>query len=160
MRMAEYLKLLRNIGHQGFTLIELMVVVAIIGTLAAIATPNYLGYIETAKLSKVIAYLRVVELAAYSFQADYSRFPDTLVEAGLGNPVDPWGNPYVYYPMSNVPAKVKIRKDKSLHPVNTDFDLYSMGKDGKSVAPFTAKASQDDIVRVNDGAYFGLVANY
>jgi hypothetical protein len=35
-----------------------------------------------------------------------------------------------------------------------------MGKDGESVAPFTAKASQDDIVRIGDGAYIGLVANY
>jgi general secretion pathway protein G len=154
------LKLSRNIGQQGFTLIELMVVVAIIGTLGAIAVPNYLGYIETAKFSKVIADLKGVELAAFSFQAENGRFPATLVEAGLGNPVDPWGNPYVYYPMDNVPAGVKVRKDKSLHPVNTDFDLYSMGKDGKSVAPFTAKASQDDIVRVNDGAYIGLVATY
>jgi general secretion pathway protein G len=44
--------------------------------------------------------------------------------------------------------------------VSTDFDLYSMGKDGKSVAPFTAQASQDDVVRANDGAFVGLVANY
>ena len=154
------MKLSRNIGQQGFTLIELMVVVAIIGTLAAIAVPNYLGYLETAKFSQVIADLKGVELAAFSFQAENGRFPATLVEAGLGNPVDPWGNPYVYYPLSNVPKGLKVRKDKSLHPVNTDFDLYSMGADGKSVAPFTAKASQDDIVRVNDGAYIGLVANY
>jgi len=45
-------------------------------------------------------------------------------------------------------------------PVNTDFDLYSMGKDGKSRAPFTAKASHDDIVRANDGKFIGLVSEY
>ena len=150
----------RDIGQKGFTLIELMIVVAIIGTLASIAIPNYTSYIERAKITKIIAEFKVIETAAYAFKADNNRFPDTLAEAGIGNPVDQWGNPYVYYPMDNVPKGVKIRKDKSLHPVNTDFELYSIGADGKSVAPFTAKASQDDIVRANNGAYIGLVANY
>ncbi len=45
-------------------------------------------------------------------------------------------------------------------PVNTDYDLYSMGKDGKSTSPFTAKASQDDIVRANNGGFLGLVSDY
>lgn len=53
-----------------------------------------------------------------------------------------------------------LRKDHALVPVNTDFDLYSKGKDGKSQSPFTAKASKDDIVRANNGGFFGLVANY
>ena len=79
----------------------------------------------------------------------------TLVEAGLGNPIDPWGNPYRYVPVDSVP-KGQLRKDKALVPVNTDYDLYSMGADGKSQAPFTAKASQDDIVRAKDGAFVGL----
>ncbi len=135
-------------------------VVAIIATLASIAIPNYISYIERAKITKIIVEFKVIESAVYAFRVDNDRFPDTLAEAGIGNPVDQWGNPYVYYPMDKVPKGVKIRKDKSLHPVNTDFELYSMGADGKSVAPFTAKASQDDIVRANNGAYIGLVANY
>jgi general secretion pathway protein G len=44
--------------------------------------------------------------------------------------------------------------------VNTDFDLYSKGKDGKSKIPFTAKASRDDIVRANNGRYIGPVSDY
>jgi general secretion pathway protein G len=154
------LKLLKTIGHKGFTLIELMIVIAIIGTLAAIVIPNYISYRERAKITRAIADIRVFEGAAYAFLVDHNRFPDTLTEAGLGNPVDPWGHLYVYYPIDNVPKGVKVRKDKSLHPVNTDFDLYSLGADGKSVAPFTAKASQDDIVRANNGAFVGLVENY
>lgn len=154
------MKLSKNIDHKGFTLIELMVAIAIIGTLAAIAMPNYLSYIDKENITKVIVEFKRIEAAAHTFKAINDRFPDTLIEAGLGNLTDPWGNLYVYYPIDNVPVGVKIRKNKSLHPVNTDFDLYSMGEDGKSVAPFTAKASQDDIVRANDGAYLGLVENY
>ena len=45
-------------------------------------------------------------------------------------------------------------------PVNSDYDLYSMGQDRGSVPAFTAKASQDDIVRANDGAYVGLASEF
>jgi general secretion pathway protein G len=54
----------------------------------------------------------------------------------------------------------QCRKDKFLHPINTDYDLYSMGVDGKSAKPITAQPSQDDIIRINDGAYIGLVSKY
>ena len=45
-------------------------------------------------------------------------------------------------------------------PINTDFDLYSMGPDGKSVAPLTAAFSQDDVVRANDGSFIGVAKDY
>ena len=57
--------------------------------------------------------------------------------------------------MSTVKGKGKLRKDKFLVPLNSDYDLYSMGPDGKSVPPLTAKASRDDILRANDGEFFG-----
>ena len=53
-----------------------------------------------------------------------------------------------------------MRTDKSLVPVNSDFDLYSMGKDGISKAPFTAKESRDDIVRARNGNFYGPVSGY
>ncbi len=77
--------------------------------------------------------------------------------------LDPYGNPYQYLP---APVDVddkgwnNMRKDHSLHPVNNDFDLYSMGEDGKSVLPFTGKSSRDDIVRANNGKYIGPVSGY
>jgi general secretion pathway protein G len=54
----------------------------------------------------------------------------------------------------------QMRKDKNMVPINTDFDLYSMGKDGESVLPLTAKKSQDDIVRASNGAFVGLGSDY
>lgn len=54
----------------------------------------------------------------------------------------------------------KKRKDKSLHPLNTDYDLYSMGPDGRSVSPLTAKASRDDIIRANNGGFIGVAEDY
>ncbi|HNS56268.1 MAG TPA: hypothetical protein PKO34_04360, partial [Smithellaceae bacterium] len=52
------------------------------------------------------------------------------------------------------------RKDRFLVPVNSDFDLYSMGPDGVSTLALTAKNSRDDIIRANDGAYIGTAAGY
>ena len=54
----------------------------------------------------------------------------------------------------------KPRKDHFLHPISSDFDLYSMGKDGETVAPLTAQKSHDDVIRASDGAFYGLAANF
>lgn len=134
-------------------------VMAILATLAAIAIPNFLSYRERAQIVRAISDINGIERGILAFVVDNNRLPSTLAEAGLGSPSDPWGNPYRYYPVDSVP-KGKLRKDKAMVPVNTDYDLYSMGADGKSQAPFTAKASQDDIVRANNGAFVGLAKHF
>jgi general secretion pathway protein G len=52
------------------------------------------------------------------------------------------------------------RKDLALVPINTDFDLYSKGRDGATQPPLTAASSRDDIVRANDGQFIGLASGY
>jgi general secretion pathway protein G len=155
-------------GYYGFTLLETMIVVAIIGVLAAIATPTLFTYRTKAKIALAIAEIRIIELEIKEYLIKWDRLPDSLGEVKLGNIEDPWGNPYQYLKLDEEAGdkkgkgekEGKPRKDHFLVPVNSDFDLYSMGKDGKSVAPFTAKASRDDIVRANDGRYVGLASEY
>lgn len=53
-----------------------------------------------------------------------------------------------------------VRKDRFQVPINSDFDLYSMGPDGKSQGPLSAKASRDDVIRANDGAFIGIAAEF
>jgi general secretion pathway protein G len=53
-----------------------------------------------------------------------------------------------------------MRKDKNLVPINSQYDLYSKGPDGESLAPLTAKKSQDDIVLANDGGFVGRASDY
>jgi general secretion pathway protein G len=54
----------------------------------------------------------------------------------------------------------KPRKDRFLVPINSDYDLYSMGPDGESVEPLTAAKSHDDIIRASNGAYVGVAENF
>ena len=138
---------------QGITL------AIIIGTLAAIAIPNYINYREKATQVKIIAELKTIEKELFMYIVEKDVFPDNLAQIGLDSLRDPWGNPYRYLPVQGTP-KGALRKDHFLVPVNTDFDLYSMGPDGKSRAPFTAAASRDDIVRASNGQYIGPVSSY
>ena len=57
-------------------------------------------------------------------------------------------------------SRGRPRKDRFLHPINSDYDLYSMGKDGESVEPLTAQKSHDDVIRASDGGYYGLAKNF
>ncbi len=52
------------------------------------------------------------------------------------------------------------RKDRFLVPINSDFDIYSMGKDKDTVAPLNPPKSHDDIIRASDGGFYGLAKNF
>ena len=136
-----------------------MIVIAIIGTLAGIAVPSFTNYMQRARQIRTIEELKMIEKEILSYEMERDTFPINLAQIGLDTLKDPWGNPYQYLPVAGA-KKGKLRKDQFLVPVNTDFDLYSKGPDGKSVAPFTAKASRDDIVRANNGQYVGRASGY
>ena len=72
---------------------------------------------------------------------------------------DPWGNRYVYLRITGS-NRGSLRKDRFLVPINSDFDLYSMGIDGESKAPLNTKVSQDDVVRALDGGFIGLAEEF
>ena len=143
-------------------MIEVMIVVVIIGILSSIATPLFFSSREKARLAAAISEIKLLEKMIYNYNIDNDRYPENLEELGLTTPRDPWGNPYRYLKIEGRKKKGvgKLRKDRGLVPVNSDFDLYSKGRDGKSQSPFTSKASQDDIVRANNGRFIGLVSDY
>ncbi len=145
--------------HRGFTLIEVLLVVGLIGVLALIAYPSYQSYRNRA-LSRYAAQ----EIAAMSGLAtiywnDAHAYPNSLADIGNGGKTDPWGRPYVYY---NIDANGRggARKDHALNPLNTDFDLYSLGPDGKTQSQITQKDSLDDVIRANNGAFVGVAADF
>jgi general secretion pathway protein G len=147
------------INKQGFTLLETLIVIAIISILAAIAIPNFLSYKDKAKNAKAIMDIRNIERLVLEYQGDNGNFPLSLADVGRNSFKDPWGIPYEYWPITG-DKKQKVRKDRNTHPINTDFDLYSKGSDRKTNFALTAHASQDDIIRASNGNYIGLASKY
>ena len=113
----------------GFTLIEILIVVAIIGLIAALIGPNLMGRFERSKEEIAKAQVEMLSSAVQAFMIDMRRYPSTLEE--LINSTDPqWRGPYL--------SKRTLPKD----PWGKDyefkcpgdhgpFDLYSLGPEGK-----------------------------
>ena len=72
----------------------------------------------------------------------------------------PGAGRYQYLNLTDKASKGKARKNKNLVPINSQFDLYSKGKDGDTIPPLTAKPSRDDVVIANDGRFIGLASTY
>jgi general secretion pathway protein G len=133
---------------------------AIIMTVSAIAVPNLQAALDDARIARAVSDINTIETDIASYQTEYGSLPVTLADIGDDALLDPWGNPYQYLNFAYTKGKGKMRKDRFLVPINSDYDLYSMGKDGKSVPPITAAESQDDIIRANDGSFVGLASQY
>lgn len=152
----------RPLAASGFSLVELVIVMAIIATLATISVPYYMDVTERARIAKAIADIKTIETEITEFEFVNGRLPNTLGEINRATLKDPWENPYEYLSFSAAGGggKGAARKDHSLVPINSSYDLYSKGKDGKSSPPLTATSSSDDIIRANDGGYVGLASGY
>jgi general secretion pathway protein G len=147
--------------QSGFTLLELVAAVTILGFLSTIAVAAYNQYVEKARVARAIGDIGKIHLEIQEFLVKERRgYPDNLAELGLDNLIDPWGNPYQYLVVDGLNNNGAVRKDKNLIPVNRSYDVYSMGKDGKSASPFTSTVGQDDVVLAGDGTYFGLASDF
>jgi general secretion pathway protein G len=123
-----------SLGNAGFTLIEIMVVVVILGILAAIIAPNIIGRVEQARITRAKTDILTIEAALKMYRIDNSKYPTTeqgleaLVRKPAGTNLpkynsdgylerlrkDPWSSPYQY-----------------LYPgQNGRVDIYSFGADG------------------------------
>jgi general secretion pathway protein G len=133
----------RRAGQSGFTLIEIMVVVIIIGLLAAVIVPQVIDKVDQARTTKAKADIQSIETALTMFRLDNSKYPttDQGLQALVVQPTDPsirhwrpggyiqrvskdpWGNDYQYvYPGTH----------------GKEYDLFTLGSDGQPGGEGTA----------------------
>jgi general secretion pathway protein G len=86
--------------------------------------------------------------------------PDALADASLDAKVDPCGRPYQNFNLRTSKGNGQPRKDKKLAPLNSDFDLYSVGPDGLTAASLANNNSRDDVVRARDGGFLGTAEEF
>ena len=124
----------RKLRTAGFTLLELLVVIVIIGLLAGYVAPRYFSQVGKSEIQVAKAQIESIDKALDQFRLDVRRYPSaeeglealTAKPASAANwsgpylkkavPVDPWGHAYVY----RVPGQ------------KGEFDLFSYGRDGKA----------------------------
>ena len=147
----------------GFTVIEMMLVIAIVGILAVIAVASYAKYRERIETMQAILDIGSLQPLIAQYALDNNGYPDSLADIGRDTLRDPWGNPYQYLSHDSVghgSGGGQWRKDHSIVPINSDYDLWSNGVDGQSSPPLTAKHSRDDIVRANNGRFIGPASDF
>lgn len=130
-------KLTRQAGQGGFSLVEILVVLVIMGLLISVVAPTVLNQADEARVQKVQADFKAIGTALKLYRLDNYVYPsseqglEALVEASTLDPeprnfkqggylpevpIDPWGRPYLYLSPGE----------------NGEFDLYSLGADGLS----------------------------
>ena len=144
----------------GYSLIELFVVIALLSTLIVVGIPLYTAYIEKARITRAEEEISNLQEEIQMYKLSKKVLPRRLSDIRDGDLMDPYGRPYQYHNFTNADEKEKRRKDRFLVPLNAQYDLYSMGKDGQSEPRITAPRSHDDIVRANEGLYIGPASEF
>ncbi len=148
--------------ERGFSLVEIMMALVVAGALMALAVPSYQAQVERARVAKAVSDIAEVSLALAHFNTLRFTYPNTLAELNINIPLDPWGRPYQYLgiDVNPPPNNGQVRRDKNLNPLNSDFDLYSLGKDGDSSKQITGAKGRDDIIRAGNGRFIGLARDH
>ena len=141
-------------------MLELTIAVAIVAVLAMVASSQYSAYIDRVKVDQAKADIYGIDLALQRYYTNHFSYPPDLAAAGAGGKLDPWDQPYHYTELSGKGSKGKARKDHKLNPLNSDYDLFSAGKDGVFRTQIDQKSSLDDIIRARDGSFVDLAAKF
>lgn len=143
---------MKVVKQTGFTLIEVMVVVVILGILAAVVVPNIMSKPDEARVSKAKQDVRALEAALNAYKLDNYDYPSTeqglaaLVKKPSGTPeAKHWNGPYV----KKVPLDPWHNPYQYMNPgVHGDIDIFSTGKDVNSPDDDIGNWNLDETIKV------------
>ena len=121
--MRQIIKFKNKNNLNGFSLLELLVVLAIIGIILSFVVPNVINRPDEARKAKLLNDIKVIEAALGLYKLDYGQYPSEIENLKIlsekkyisGIPLDPWKNPYRY----RNPGKYG------------DIDVFSLGADNE-----------------------------
>lgn len=121
-----------KVNTKGFTLVELLVVMVILGLLAALVVPRYIAKEKRGRQSAAKVQIELLGQALDQFRLDTGRYPTTSegLNALTTNPnIDGWDGPYLKKGVPNDPwGRPYVYQSPGTHG---DYDLYSLGADGQ-----------------------------
>lgn len=164
---------MRPSSSSGFTLLELVIVVAVLVLLACLTLPIYTRVLDHARVTRAVGDINAVTKEVLVFQSDRGCLPPSLAALGRSDLVDPWGRAYqLVVPATSPPANGcdactaqcaapgAARVDAASVRLNLDYDIFSTGKDGLTATTISSAVSQDDIVRGRTGGFIGRASTY
>ncbi len=137
---------MRGISNRGFTLIEILAVLIILGLLAALIVPNVIGSVDKSKIETTKVQMKAIKNALEQFKMDNGFYPTTqqglkaLVEKPTIPPIpknwrqymekvpkDAWGNDYIYIsPAPNKPYDLKSKGPDGIEGTQDDIDVWNL----------------------------------
>ena len=143
--------------RRGFTLIEIVLAMTVLALLGSLVLPVYQGYVAKGRIESATRDIhRIASVLDRHYREGHP--PVTLADVGLDFS-DPWGNPYRYLWLRGNPSisvSGSCRRDESMNPINSDYDLYSMGPDGATTLQLGTVEARDDIIRARNGDFVGF----
>jgi general secretion pathway protein G len=145
-------------SQHGFTLVESLFATAVLAIGVDAAVAQISTQLEQTRIERAEQEITRIARAIEVYRALHHELPGSLTDLGPGVWLDPWGHSYEYV---NFDARGTVgqRTFDSL-PINSEYDLYSRGADGRTDANLRTETARDDIVRARDGTYVGTAADF
>jgi len=144
--------------QNGFTVAETLIATALLAFTVDAALARISTQIEQTRIERAKDEITHIGAEIEVYRARHHELPGSLTDLDSAVPLDPWAHPYEYVNF-DAHGTVGQRTFEGL-PINSDYDLYSRGADGRTDVNLRSETAHDDIVRARDGAYVGPASDF